>query len=200
MANGFANRFLWIVVDRAQLLPFGGTFDPVVRDALVEKISLAQEFARGAGRIDWADDARALWREVYEELSEGHPGLVGSVTNRAEAQVLRLAGLYAVLDQKHSIGRRHLEAALAAWCYCEQSAAAIWGTRSGRPLADRIHDMLVDAGAAGLTRAEISSGLHRKAAKADIDRALDQLKADAKVQSSEDSSTGGRRAQRWRAV
>ena len=44
------------------------------------------------------EKARELWEEVYPELSDGQPGLVGDVTSRAEAQVLRLAALYAVLD------------------------------------------------------------------------------------------------------
>ena len=45
---------------------------------------------------------------VYPALSEGRPGLLGSVIARAEAQVMRLALVYAVLDRSESIqGRRN---------------------------------------------------------------------------------------------
>jgi len=42
--------------------------------------------------------ARAIWQAVYPELSEGSGGLHGSVTARAEAQCIRLALVYALLD------------------------------------------------------------------------------------------------------
>ena len=39
-----------------------------------------------------------VWKEVYPELSREHIGLVGCLINRAEAQTLRLALVYALLD------------------------------------------------------------------------------------------------------
>jgi hypothetical protein len=60
-------------------------------------------------------------------LSEGQPGLFGAVTSRAEAQVIRLALLYALLDEADHIGTEHLRAALALWRYAEDSARFIFG-------------------------------------------------------------------------
>jgi hypothetical protein len=44
------------------------------------------------------DEAEALWQQMYEELTQDRPGLLGAVTNRAEAQVLRLSLIYALLS------------------------------------------------------------------------------------------------------
>ena len=54
--------------------------------------------------------ARAIWREVYAELSVGKTGLLGAATSRAEAQVMRLALLYALLDRSRVIAAEHLTA------------------------------------------------------------------------------------------
>ena len=45
---------------------------------------------RGELKLD--DAARKLWAQVYPTLSEGKPGLLGAITARAEAQVLRISG------------------------------------------------------------------------------------------------------------
>ena len=51
-----------------------------------------------------------MWCAIYEKLSEGKPGLLGAVISRAEAQVVRLALLYALLDCSKLIRAEHLEA------------------------------------------------------------------------------------------
>ena len=43
------------------------------------------------GEVRRDSRARDLWHAVYPDLSEGRPGLLGSVTARGEAQVLGLA-------------------------------------------------------------------------------------------------------------
>jgi hypothetical protein len=98
-SNGFANRFLWCCVRRAQFLPEGGTYPDTALRPLVQELKTVVTFARKAGTIRRDADARAHWAKVYEKLSEGRPGLLGHVTARAEAQVLRLSCLYALLDQ-----------------------------------------------------------------------------------------------------
>jgi hypothetical protein len=54
-----------------------------------------------------------VWATVYEDLSEGKAGLLGSMTSRAEAQVLRLSMVFALLDCSTTIRAEHLRAALA---------------------------------------------------------------------------------------
>ena len=77
------------------------------------------------------NQSRKAWAAIYEGLSEGLAGLLGAVTSRAEAQTMRLAMIYALLDQSPVIRPEHLMAGLAVWQYCEQSARYIFGSAMG---------------------------------------------------------------------
>ena len=70
---------------------------------------------------------------------------------RAEAQTMRLACLYALLDRSEKVRAEHLVAALALWTYCEASARWIFGDELGDPVADEILDAL-RVNPAGLTK------------------------------------------------
>jgi hypothetical protein len=200
LVNGFANRFLWVCVRRARVLPFGGRLASVDFAPFIRQLKEAVDFARKLGEtaVSWDPEARMLWHEVYEDLSEGRPGLLGAVLSRAEAQVLRLALIYALLDQSHEIRRVHLEAALGLWRYCEASARYIFGDAVGDPVADEILTAL-RARAGGLTRSEIRDlfGRHRKSDE--IGRALGVL-LEHGLARFEPEDTGGRPAERWYAV
>src|SRR5262249_31625989 len=97
-ANGFGNRFLFAAVRRSKCLPEGGNIQDENMNDLVERLHDALEFACNASLVTRSDGARELWYAVYPELSEGKPGLLGAITARAEAQVLRLSCIYALLD------------------------------------------------------------------------------------------------------
>src|SRR5215218_2156601 len=45
-ANGFANRFLWLMVRRSKELPFGGDWSAVDEEPLVERLKSALAFGR----------------------------------------------------------------------------------------------------------------------------------------------------------
>ncbi|HEX5422265.1 MAG TPA: hypothetical protein VFW94_01855, partial [Candidatus Acidoferrales bacterium] len=122
--NGFANRFLWVHVERTKLLPFGG--EDIDFAPFVERLRKSVEFAQSQGRIYMDENAKKMWGRVYKKLSAEHEGLFGSVTSRGEAQVIRLALLYALLDCSDCIRSEHLRAALAFWQYCEDSARFIF--------------------------------------------------------------------------
>jgi hypothetical protein len=92
-ANGFANRFLWVMVRRSKVLPEGGALHTENLQPLTSALNRAAREARTRGELTRDSAARALWRDVYPELTEGHPGMYGAVTGRGEAQVLRLAML-----------------------------------------------------------------------------------------------------------
>jgi Protein of unknown function (DUF3987) len=141
-ANGFANRFIWLMVRRSKKLPFGGEWHEVDIAPLVRRLSSALRFGSAPELVTWGDNAREIWREVYGPLSEGKPGLFGAVVGRAEAQVMRLAALYAVMGESHEIERVHLLAALALWDYSEKSARYIFGDATGDPVADQIYNAL----------------------------------------------------------
>jgi len=91
-----------------------------------------------AGSIGMTPAAQEAWVAVYRTLSEGKPGLVGALLARSEAQVRRIAALYALLDQGSLVDECHLKAALALWQYAEDSVRWIFGDATGDPIADRI--------------------------------------------------------------
>jgi Protein of unknown function (DUF3987) len=198
-ANGFANRFLWLMVRRSKKLPFGGEWHKVDKTPLVERLAEALEFGKSPVEIGWGKSARAVWPEVYGPLSEGKPGLFGAVVGRAEAQVVRLAALYAVLGLSDDIEYEHLAAALALWDYAEQSARYIFGDATGDAVADQILEALRSAGKGGMTRTEVSNLFGRNKSSERIGRALSMLLTMGRARR-EREETGGRKAERWYAL
>jgi hypothetical protein len=176
-ANGFANRFLFSLVKRSKLLPFGGKLDKSETDKLGKRFADIIDKALKAGslRVTMTDEAADAWQTAYEALSVPKAGLLGAVTARAEAQVIRLAMVYAILDGKVHIGDAHLKAAIALWKYCDASASRIFGGVIGDRLADTILAALNQAGSGGLTRTEVHGVLGRNQSAERIDVALTML-------------------------
>jgi hypothetical protein len=195
-ANGFANRFLWLCVRRSKLLPEGGELDKVDFGPIQRRLATAIKHGSEVDVMKRDEAARALWIEKYGELSEGKPGMFGAVTGRAEAQVMRLACLYALLDCSATIRRPHLEAALELWRYAEDSARFIFGDAMGDPTADAILGALREAGEVGMTRTQISEVLKRHATRAAIGTALTSL-AEAGRAHFQKEQTEGRPVERW---
>ncbi|MGH3088079.1 MAG: DUF3987 domain-containing protein, partial [Rubrobacteraceae bacterium] len=196
--NGFANRFLWIMVKRSKVLPFGGEWHKLDTAPLVRRLRSALDAARCAGEITWGDSAREPWTEVYGPLSEGSPGLFGAATSRAEAQTVRLATLYAVMDDSATIEAGHLDAALALWRYAEDSARYIFGNATGDTVADRIEDALEEEPDEGLTRTDITNLFGRNKDRGRIDGALSLLEKLGRVRREKVETSGrGRPAERW---
>jgi hypothetical protein len=195
-ANGFANRFCWLAVKRSKCLPDGGAIDTVNFDDVVAKLQSTVNFAKDFVEIRRDPEAKMLWHDVYPRLSEAQPGISGAVIGRAEAQVMRLSAIYALLDKSHLICPQHHEAAMALWRYCEQSAKWIFGTSTGDRNADKILRALRHA-QAGMTKTEISVEVfNRHASSAEIDEAL-RLLHGLHMISYQTEATGGAPLHRW---
>jgi hypothetical protein len=54
--------------------------------------------------VEFGAEAKRLWEQVYADLSEGRPGLLGAIVGRAEAHVVRLGLIYNLLDCSETIG------------------------------------------------------------------------------------------------
>lgn len=193
-ANGFANRFLFMCAQRSKKLPFGGEDLPEqVISQFAARIARAAGTARTRQEMKMDDGARAIWEEVYGKLSEGKPGLIGAVTARAEAQCLRLALVYALMDEADSIQGEHLLAALAVWDRCEDSAGYIFGSALGDPKADEILRALIGSGEHGMTRTQISALFNRHASAERIGAALQLLQRHGMAYSMEQQTSGAPR-------
>ena len=197
-SNGFCNRFLWVCVRRSKVLPEGGSLSDLDFAPLANRLRQAIEFGKSAGEIKRDGSARAEWWAVYPALSEGKPGLLGGVVSRAEAQVMRLACLYALLDRSYVVTPDHLRAALALWEYCEDSANYIFGQRLGDPVADELLIALRN-NPGGLTRTEIRDLFHRNRNTHEITRGLTLLAKQGLARQG-DCRANGRPVERWFAV
>jgi Bifunctional DNA primase/polymerase, N-terminal len=194
MANGFANRFLWVAVKRSKFLPLGG--GEIDLGPLAHKLALAVEQAQLADEIPFDSPASHLFYPLYADLTVGTPGVRGVVTSRAEAQVRRLAMLYALLDFSSTVGIPHLEAAYALWNYCARSVSWVFGESTGNKLADDLLEALKAAGGQGMSGRDLHAATGRNESAANIARAMAML-VESRLAYSRPVHTGGRPAKRW---
>ena len=196
--NGFGNRFLWVCAKRSKYLPDGGHPDAATLAAVMSDIRRVIDHARQPSELRREAAAGARWRAIYADLSDGRPGLLGSMTGRAEAQVMRLACLYALADAATAIGVEHVDAALALWRYYFDSARFIFGDSLGNPVADDLLWALRAAGACGMTRSEMSGTVFgRNRSAREIARGLSLLKELRLARGQVDRSGAGRPVERW---
>ncbi len=199
MANGFANRFLFCCAKRSNLLPFGGDLEGVQWNGTVADLGEAINHGRTATRFEIHPEAHEFWEAEYRRLGAGHNrGLLDSVTSRAEAQIRRIAMIYALLDLDSTVRLRHLQAALEVWRYCDGSCQQIFGNATGDPIADRIRATLRET-PTGLTREQMRDLFSRHKSSEEIQHAVQLLEGGglARCQS---EPTAGRSAERWFAT
>jgi hypothetical protein len=122
---------------------------------------------------------------MYTDLSQEPPGKLGKILSRGEAQVMRLALLFALLDQSPVIACPHLEAALSLWRYCEASAAYIFANTFTNPKAAKILEALKSG---PRTMSQVHELFGRNATKADIENALAELSTRIAIEA---GGTGG---------
>ena len=170
ISNGTANRILWVYTGRSKILPDESEWPDLT--ALIERLQNAVSSARERELLHRSAAAQQLWRGMYEDLSTPPEGRLGKILGRAEAQVMRLALLFALLDEANHIDVQHLDAAMVFWRYCEASARHIFGEMFTNPKTQRIWEAL-DKGP--MTRSEISALFSNNASKEQIDAALDEL-------------------------
>jgi len=201
-SNGFANRFLWLAVRRSKELPDGGDlfsddfareWEPI-RHRLEQTVAQAREIDRMQRDVD----AGRMWRGVYGELTGGKPGLLGAVLNRAEAQVMRLSCVYALLDQSSYVHPEHLIAALALWRYCEDSARYTFGDAFTSPAAEKLLDAM-KAAPEGIRRADITTKVFGgNKPRAEINALLSEMLTEGLIHRTKVKPATGRTGEVWR--
>jgi len=140
--------------------------------------------------------AKDWWCKGYEELSQETPGLAGSLLDRGEAQVRRIAALYALLDSKSDVEPEHLCAALALWDFSAASVKHIFGDKVG----DRLEDTILAALKTGPhTDSEISRLFSGNISAERLARAKESLRSQGKIVCYSES-TGKRPKNIWELV
>ena len=200
--NGFANRFLWLCVQRSRVLPFGGDIGKIkakIKEEIAQ-LKAAINWARDVGEIHRSPEANEYWASIYGELTAEIPGRFGAAIGRAEAQVLRLSMILALLDQRLIIEVAHIKAAKALWNYCLDSARYLFLGQLDDPHAQKILSALRQTNGTGLTRAEISINVfQRNLIKSKMQAALTYLPR-LGLAFFERYETPGRPGERWFAT
>jgi hypothetical protein len=198
IANGFANREMPVCAKRRQRLAEGGSLSDSEFAGIGKQLNVALAFARQRRRMRRSDEARAPWKSWYDGVPD-EGGLLGAMTARAEAHVLRLSMIYALLDRSETIETVHLRAAIAFWDYAAASVRYVFGRSLGDRIADRILDELRLAYPGWLTRDQIRNLFARHEPSDRLMAALESLERQG-LAARTVIKTGGRPEERWVAV
>ena len=190
--GGTYNRFVFLLSDRARLLPHGGDLDDL--GMVPARIGDVIEFARGVGRMRRSSQADRLWEQVYHELTTPvGSDLLAAVLSRGEAQTLRLSLLMALAAKRATIEVDDLAAALDLWRYSVASARVVFG-QVHDPLFEKIVSAVQTS--PGITRTGLHKRLGWKLGSAELVSALARVKAAGAIHD-ERLDTGGRPSERW---
>lgn len=193
VANGFANRFLqvWSAPHLAIATP--GTLPPAVVAELGADLQSATTFARTVGELTRTAAFEHEWNSLYYVLRLQPSGgdVFDSLTARAAPHILRLAMVYALLDQSTELDVTHLRAASALWEYCEATVAHVWGATLGSEHLDRLYAAATKAGTIGLSRTDINGLFSNNLDKREVDDLVARL-VGMGLARAESQTTGGR--------
>jgi hypothetical protein len=191
--GGTYNRFLFVLSERARLLPHGGDLDDL--GTVPARIADVVTFARTVGRMRRTPEADRLWETVYGELTTTTGSdLLAAVLSRGEAQTLRLSMLFALAAGRAEITADDLAAALDLWRYSAASARVIFaGVQDG--LFNRIVETITAE--PGITRTGLHKRLGWKLGSGQLLEALARVRA-AGLATCEKLQTAGRPSERWR--
>lgn len=195
IANGLANRHLWIYVQRTKILPNPPGLDDVKFGLLASRMRQAMTAAAARDIVPLSRAAESMWGQMYPEIESRDPaGIVGDLTSRGTSHILRMALIYALADQAADVGPEHLLAAKAVWDYSEASVLHIFGDRLSDSTAQRILDAVRTAGPGGLTSREVFAVFSNNISKERVQAAVALLQGKGLVHQVSASSRvqGGR--------
>ena len=166
--------------------------DPISRRLLVER------GIQPSAMLPVAADVMNGWNElVTARLPRTEAEDIGGLWSRAQVQVVRLACAYAVSDCAPEVGIDHVNAALAAWRYCAESAETLFGIPLGQgggeydpAKAGQLVQYLHRKG--WVSRSDISARVFSRNAPAGvIDAIMTHLTAKGLIECREITGTGG---------
>lgn len=163
--GGTLNRFLFIATRRSKRLPNGGNAPAELIDKAGTLFLQAVQHAQHRGEVTMSEEARARWESIYYRLTAERPDTVlTKVTGRRAPQVLRLAMLYALIDNRGQITPDDLAAAEALEQYSVDTARYIFEAdddKDGSEIA-RLAEYIREAGAKGRARNEIREDFYKR--------------------------------------
>lgn len=167
--GGTLNRFLFVCSRRSKRLPNGGNAPHEVIKGTADYFAESVEIARKAGRIKLSTEAERYWESLYYRLTAERPDtLLTKATSRRAPYTLRIAMVYALLDQRAVVSIDDLKAAAAFEQYSVDSARYVFESHvdKGSTEHGKLAQFIRSGGIQGKSRAEISSELYKRNRKA----------------------------------
>ena len=195
--NGLGNRFLWGLSRRSRKLPIPPEIDWHFKNTFGAELSLAISNAKNISCFRLATEAEPHWIEITERFDDENlmRGLYGKMIGRGPVQILKMALIFAVLNNSKVVGIPEIEAAIEVWNYCEASAHYLFSGVQSNSTQRKIIRALENADN-GLTKSDILDIFGRHKSAADVDEEMDELKKEGLVRVTSES-TGGRNATRF---
>lgn len=209
-ANGLLNRFMILHVHRPKLVPLPEPTPGHVLDALAVRVADAIDFANkgdpygnNTHEIVMSDQAKALWCDLYPQITRDLDGKAGSLMARSEVYARMLAMVFCLMGRRSEIEPCDLIAALAWIEYWHQSITYSFLTGDAEEEVDPFTKAVLDLVVAqpGVKLSELQEHWHRKRipeVKASLERLLNM--APPLIEMRKDGNTGGRTAQRYYPV
>jgi len=157
--TGSGNRWLYLATQRRAVA--AGGHAPEIPLAMRTDLLDAQRIA-AQRTLPVDDDVRSTLAEYAEHLRATTTGLTLRLTARLAVGALRLALVHAAADRAMTVGRDHLERALALTEYGRRSLPWVFGPVLGNPDTRTVYRMLhdPDRAASGLVWEVMRARLH----------------------------------------
>ena len=197
LTNGFLNRFIPLAVHRPHLVVWPEEMTVNARSSL---LTIATKKKGEDGEYILTPEAKNLytaWYTVYSAESEKTTDRVAMATGRAVPNLLRLALIYAWLDDTPNlIDVQHIEAAIAVIDNARASAQLLLA--AGRAGVDgKILKALRDNGP--MTKTDLFNHFARHVSADQLNEALTALVNSGEVVVDKKTDTGGRPSELYRA-
>jgi len=155
--GGFANRFIFVYGNPKPPLPFPPKVDPAAYNALLVKINdirlWAERLQRSEadGELTVPDTTRGMFADFYAEYHKrcAAETLPATLIPRVQTFVWKFGLLYAAMAASEQILPEHLEPAILAGDYFEQSVLQIFrtfGASHGKEVEDKLLTYLQSKG------------------------------------------------------
>lgn len=173
IANGFANRLIFVFSQRSKSLPQSGSVPEEDLKIMQTELEQSVAFALTCQEIPFSLSASALWADLYEKLNaEGPERIVDKLSARATPQIRRLALLLAMVNRESQISENCLRAALEIWNYHLQTISYIFGETFSDKIANKIVEAL-NENPEGLTMTDLSGVLKNNSSPTGAVRSLE---------------------------
>lgn len=190
IANGFANRFLWVLVHRTQLLAMPEPMPSKAIKKYQEIVASSIEAARKLGTVKMSDKAKRLWEELYPTLTMDYSGAAGSIVSRSEVHTIRLALIYAMAAGHKKLMTADLKAAYALVAYSRESVFEVFKGASGDKRKEKIIEALRNAHDKKLSMSDIHKVFKNNISATEIDKMLHDLESSKLIELEKEKSKG----------